>query len=90
MEHGNRKQTARKSTGPRPLNTQRQTDNHTQPTSSGLVKPRLGRPYRPSSLALQQIRRYQKECVLTMSFYHPSGLLRLSLFPASQLCHPRP
>ena len=70
-----RKQTARKSTGPRPLNVQRQTDNHTQSTSSGLITPRL-RPYRPSSLALQQIRRYQKSTKLLIKRHPFQRLVR--------------
>ena len=60
-----RKQTARKSTGPRPLNVQRQRDN-----------PRLGRPYRPSSLALQQIRRYQKSTELLIKRHPFQRLVR--------------
>jgi len=72
MEHGNRKQTARKSTGPRPLNTQRQRD--TQSTS--IITPRIGRPYRPSSLALQQIRRYQKSASLLIKRHPFQRLVR--------------
>ena len=69
-----RKQTARKSTGPRTLSVQSQTDNHTQPTSS-LVTSGL-RPYRPSSLALQQIRRYQKSTKLLIKRHPFQRLVR--------------
>ena len=69
-----RKQTARKSTGPRPLNVQRQTDNDTQPTSS--LVPSGRRPYRPSSLALQQIRRYQKSTNLLIKRHPFQRLVR--------------
>ncbi len=68
----NRKQTARKSTGPRPLNSQRQ--RVTQSTS--IITPRLGRPYRPSSLALQQIRRYQKSTRLLIKRHPFQRLVR--------------
>jgi histone H3 len=62
-----RRQTARKSTGPRPMSRlaekQARYKPHSEPVLPKVVK-KPGERYRPGTVALQEIRRYQKSTEL--------------------------